>query len=286
MSNCLAIIDRNAIQTLSTPEYKGMLEKIQESAPEINRTTQIFQKTQSQFMDNMMTVSHMTPFRNLRQVLAEMKNARQAMAEAYFAVEKKKIEILIRERMLEGHFDRKQEQWVDVDPLQRKMLEIEIMELQWSIDAITENVGGAIRRLANYTNQYNHIKSQLPDLSEETFEAEEERYHIMKAFEQGLNAARSHGGWIDEGNQIYLTQVGINGTVGQMEVTKYLQSEHEILETPRFKNGVEIEGNLTIEYQLMWLNRMADKYAGSSKLVIAYKGMSDITDYALVGKEE
>lgn len=270
--NQLAIVEENAMKSLASPEYSGMLTKIEESALEINQTTQIFQKTQSQFMDNMLTVSHPTPFRNLRQILAEMKRSRQAMGEAYFNIEKKKIKIKKFQKQLESY----------TDPLDREEVELKIREAEWQIECIMENVGGAIRKLANYTAQFNRIKEQLPDLSEKTFEEEEERYHIMKAFEQGLCAARSHGGYIDEGNQIYFTQIGINGTVAQVEMTNRLNLESYMI------SPVDQQGNRkpvqepTHEDQMLWLNAMADKFKGCSRAYAEFKGMDLNTDYALL----
>ena len=273
--NQLAIVEENAMKSLASPEYSGMLAKIEESALEINQTTQIFQKTQSQFMDNMLTVSHPTPFRNLRQILAEMKRSRQAMGEAYFNIEKKKIKIKKFQKQLESY----------TDSLDREEVELKIREAEWQIECIMENVGGAIRKLANYTAQFNLIKEQLPDLSEKTFEEEEERYHIMKAFEQGLCAARSHGGMIDEGNQIYFTQIGINGTVAQVEMTNRLNLESYMMSPVDQKGNRKLVQEPTHEDQMLWLNAMADKFKGCSKNYAEYKGMDLNTDYALLGDQ-
>lgn len=271
----LAVIDKKALSILASEEYVGMLAMIEESAEEINATTQIFQKTQSQFMDNMMTVSHPTPFRNLRQVLAEMKRTRQAMGEAYFGIEKKKIRIKKLQKQLEGY----------TDPLDREEVELKIKEIEWQIECILENVGGAVRKLANYTKQYNDIRTQLPDLSEETFEAEEERYHIMKAFEQGMNAARSHGGIIDEGNQIYFQQIGINGTVAQIEMSNYLNQEAFMLSPVDHQGRPKPVSTPTHEMQMDFLSRMADKFAGCSRDYASRKGMRIITELALLGDQ-
>jgi len=116
----------------------------------------------------------------------------------------------------------------------------------------------------------------LPDLSEETFEAEEERYHIMKAFEQGMNAARSHGGFIDEGNQIYFTQIGINGTVAQVEMANYLNWESTMMHNKH---------EPTHEDQMAFLNRMAEKFKGCSRDYAARKGMRPVTEFALLGDQ-
>ena len=242
---------------LKTDQYKGMQDIIRAGLPEVARATALFQKTQSQFMDNMLTVSHITPIRNLRQILAEMKKIRMALGEAHYSIEKKKINI-----------EEKREERIKAAGIARKRLDIEIEELEWQISSIMENVGGAIRKLANYTLQYQAIQANhsLESFDEQAFEDEEETYHITKAFEQGLNAARANGGFIDEGNQIYLEQIGINGTVAQVEVANYLNGEASML-------ARQIEP--THEMQIEFLLKMAKKFKGCSKKYAKLKGMPD-----------
>lgn len=264
-------IDSKALTILAQPDYQEMVSYIDNHSLAIQKTTQIFNKSQSQFMDNMLTVSHLTPFRNLRQILAEMKRTRGALAEAYFNLEKKKIDIQIKERELND----------ETDPLLRKKLEIEITEMQYQIDSSMEYVGGAIRKLANYTAQFKAIEQQLPDLSEQAFEEEEERYHISKAFEQGLHAARAHGGYIDEGNQIYFHQIGINGTAAQIEMTKYLNKEYALINDP--DNPREPSHEMEVD----WIMEMTEKFKGCAMNFAKRKGMDNIvTEFACTGWDD
>ena len=238
------------------PEHKEMIENITRNHPEITRATSLFGKTQSQFMDNTMTVSHMTPLRNARQILAEMERTRNALKEAFFGCKKKEIEIRKKKRSLE----------TCKDELDAELLEVEIAELNTQLDTTRIYISGAIRKMNAYTEQYNSILKEkcLENFTEEDFEKEEEKYHIMKAFEQGLNAARSHGGFIDEGNQIYLSQIGINGTVAQKCVSEYLALENKLL----------MEGKEPMHrMQIQFLENMAEKFKGNSEAVINYKGM-------------
>ena len=74
------IIKDNVVDALTKylPEHNDMLQLIEENLPEIKRATSLFNKRQSQFMDNMMTASKLTPLRNLRQILAEIEKAKNA----------------------------------------------------------------------------------------------------------------------------------------------------------------------------------------------------------------
>lgn len=245
------------------PEYKGMLEKVKAGVPEVHRATSLFGKQQSQFMDNMLTVSKPTPIRNLRQILAEMNKTRMALSEAYSKCKIKDIERrkLVRDAEAQS------------DELERELLLAQAEEKDIELGNTKNYIGGAIRKLANYQAQYDSICEHfgVKDFSEIDYEAEEERYHIMTSFEQALNAARSRQGVIDEGNLIYFTQIGINGAVAQKLMLNYLQHEQELMS----KNEEP-----TYDLQLKFLNDMAAKFKGCSIKLAQHKGMTTVTQEA------
>lgn len=247
------------------PEHKQMLQVIKDSLPEVQRSTSLFGKTQSQFMDNMLTVSAMTPLRNLHQILAQMVKTRDAIKEANFKLKKKEIEAKIK----------RVEESKETDELKKELLANEAAELEAGAESSKIYLSGAIRALANYTAQYNSIMeiNKLQNFSEEDFEKEEERYHIMKAFEQALGAARSRGGTIDEGNHIYFSQVGINGAHAQFRITEYLNGETKLLQEGKAPtHGAYID----------FLERMATEFAGSADKFAERKGMKTRTEMAMI----
>ena len=263
-NNILTDIAKNNVALKK--QYNKMVSTIQESLPQIESTIQNFGKTQSQFMDSFLTVSHPTPIRNIRQIMAEINKSMEALKESYYKNKKKEVEIKIKQRELEQ----------ETDDLKQEMLNIEIEEMSVQLETGKKYVAGAIRKITNYTEQYKSILKELgvDNINEVDFEKEEEEYHIKKAFEQGLNAARAHRGTIDEGNQIYLSQIGINGTLAQQLVTKYLNEE-----ATRIANGEEV----TAENQWQFLEEMYQRFKGSASKYAKKKGMLLTTDYALLG---
>jgi paraquat-inducible protein B len=249
------------------PEYAVMINKLEAGLPAIREATDNFNKTQSQFMDNMLTVSHPTPLRNIRQILAEMNKTDQALKEAYIKCAKKEVEIEKKLRALDS----------EEDELEVKMLQLDIVELKTQLESTKGYIGGAIRKLSNYQEQYSAIMQSIgkESLTEADFEEEEERYHIMKAFDQGTTAARSRQFMIDEGNLIYLTQIGINAGVAQKDVANYLYAELELI-----KSGQEPTHNMYIKF----LNDMADKHTGCSNKAAISKGMTGkLSELATLG---
>ena len=82
----------------------------------------------------------------------------------------------------------------------------------------------AVRKLNFFTNQYENLMKKIgkDELTEEDYELEEIKYHIMTCMKQALNSARPRNGVIDEGNMIYLFDLGINAAQAQLEVMSYL----------------------------------------------------------------
>jgi hypothetical protein len=248
------------------PGHEKMLKHIEENLPEIGRASSLFRKTQSQFMDNVLTVSHLTPIRNLRQILAEIERSMQALREAYYGRRRTEVEI----KKLEKKFKNEN------DELEKELIAIDIADKKSSLVMTSGYISGAIRKVTNHIVQYNSILESfgVKDFDEIDFEKEEEKYHIMKVFEQAICAARSRGGTIDEGNQIYFHQIGINGAVAQSEIFKYLQVEKSY-----FDKKLEPPYALIVNF----LNDMADKFKGCSSIIQKFKGMKDeITDIATI----
>jgi hypothetical protein len=116
-----------------------------------------------------------------------------------------------------------------------------------------------------FTNQYKSILKKLgkDDITEEEYEKEESRYHVMTCLKQALNAARARGGVIDEGNLIYLFDMGINSAQAQAEIYAYLEMENKLMK----------EGKApTHEMTMQWLEACADKFSGEAEKFAERRG--------------
>jgi len=248
--------------------YVQMSKDIQKNLPMIQEASSHFGKTQSQFMDNFLTLSHPTPLRNARQALAELNKSIAALKEAQYKLSKKKLLIKRLEKDLS----------VETDDIKKEELQLEIDYESSNIATTMLYVEGAVRSVTNYTEQYKQIMKSAgyDEMSEADFEKEEERYHIMKAFDQAICAARAHGGLIDEGNHIYLSQIGVNGQMAQHFLNKFFEQERLVI-----LNG----GGLTSGFQRAFLKNMADHFAGCSNQMAEAKGMQATSPSALLTKE-
>jgi len=221
------IIKEISQSPLVKKEYKNMLANITSTLPAIKQTSSNFYKSHSQFMGVMLDVTAITPVRSVKHTLAEIDKTRMALEEAHIKMRKKEIELREKEHKLRSD--------IDLNDFEKEMLEIEILEIKVNMNNIQNSITGAIRKMSFFTNQYKSILKKLgkEDITEEEYEKEESRYHVMTCMKQGLNAARARGGVIDEGNLIYLFDMGINSAQAQAEIYSYLKMENELMDKVR-----------------------------------------------------
>lgn len=257
MSNDLILGNMNTALAVTKPEYNLMLKNIQDRMPAVVRDTSNFHKSHSQFMQVTLDVTAITPIRSIKHTLAEIDRTRSALQEAYIGLRKKQVELKKKQAELDK----------TTDPLDREMLEIEILELNSHLEGTQNHVNGALRKMNFFVNQHQQLLDKLgvQEITEEMYELEESKYHIMTCMKQALNAARSRNGLIDEGNLIYLFDLGINAAQAQAEVFAYLNMENQLI-----SNGQAP----THEMTMRWLEACADKWADDPAKFAARRGFS------------
>ena len=247
----------NELQITLPQQYSPMLAKIDSILPLANIDTENFNKSSSQFKLTTLDVVDLTPINSAKHLLAVIQRTRQALEEASIILRRKQIELKRKEMELMAS------EGTDTDELV-----IDIDELKMQITNTEASGRGAVRKLANALDSYQNILTALgkDHLTELDYEKDQARYHIMTAFNQALTAARARGGLIDEGNHIYLFQLGINGALAQKEITALLEAEQEAIH-----NGLAPDHEAVIK----WLNLLADKfeqapeqYASSRKMQV------------------
>ena len=257
MSSKDLVIQKISNSPLVKKEYKVMLDNINKTLPAIKQSSSNFYKSHSQFMGVMLDVTAITPIRSVKHTLAELDKTRRALEEAHLKMMKKEVELRQKEKELkDGKYN---------DQFERENLEIEILEIKVNMSNIQNSITGAIRKMNFFTNQYKSILKKLgkEDITEEEYEKEESNYHVMTCMKQGLNAARSRGGVIDEGNLIYLFDMGINSAQAQAEIYAYLKMENDMM----------AEGKApTHEMTMQWLEACAAKFSKDAEAFAERRG--------------
>ena len=260
MSNDLIIRNMQTALEVKKPEYNLMLKNIDERLPAVTRDTSNFHKSHSQFMQVTLDVTAITPIRSIKHTLAEIDRTRSALQEAYINMRKKQVELKRKQDELENPKE-------PLDQFAKELLEIEILELQGQLEGTQNHVNGAIRKMNFMVNQHKQLLEAVgkDEITEEDYEREESRYHIMTCMKQALNAARSRNGMIDEGNLIYLFDLGINAAQAQAEVFAYLNMENQLISQGQAP---------THEMTMRWLEACADKWEKDPETFAKRRGFS------------
>jgi hypothetical protein len=259
------VVQDIAIQLpMAKPEYKSMLSNIAEKAPAIAQASSNFYKSHSQMMSVTLDVTAITPVRSVKHTLAEIEKTKSALQEGYFRMKKNDVKLKKLQRKWEN----------ETDDLEREMLEVKIDEVQAQAASSRGYVEGAVRKLNFFTNQYDNLMKKIgkDELTEADYELEEVKYHIMTCMKQALNAARSRNGMIDEGNLIYVFDLGINAAQAQAEVFAYLQWENELI-----KDGKAPEHHHTVA----WLEACAEKWAHCPSAFAESRGFAILDETSL-----
>jgi hypothetical protein len=238
--------------------------------PAVVRDTSNFHKSHSQFMQVTLDVTAITPIRSIKHTLAEIDRTRSALQEAYINMRKKQVELKRKQNELENPKE-------PLDEFQKELLEIEILELQGQMEGTQNHVNGAIRKMNFMVNQHAQLLEKVGknEITEEDYEKEESKYHIMTCMKQALNAARSRSGMIDEGNLIYLFDLGINAAQAQAEVFAYLSMENQLI-----SNGQAPTHEMTVR----WLEACADKWANDPATFANRRGFSVFDETSLTNR--
>jgi len=245
--------------------YGHMLQNINRNIARVDRACVNYYKSSTQFSGVSFDVTDLTPQRSIMRTLAEINNVREALRDAYFRMEKSSNDVARKRHQLEN----------TTDFFDRRDLEIELADLE-SGQAVSQNyIQGAVRKLNFYVNQYENLLKHIgkDEVTEEDYEREETKYHIMTAMKQALAAARTRNGIIDEGNMIYLFELGINQAHAQFEMIKYLELEQKLLNDGQFP---------THELTVKWLEACAELWKDCPKNFIKSRGLEPFDSQSLV----
>ena len=249
-------------------EYKGMLTHIEETLPATQAACDNFYKSHSQMMTVTLDITDLTPIRSIKHTLAAIERTKSALAEAQINRRKNEIKIKKKQREIDAC----------EDDLDREEFEIEMIELMSNNMNVENSMKGAIRKMSFLMTQYRAVLDHIGKdfITEEDYEREEKRYHVMTALKQAINSARPRGGIIDEGNSIYLFDIGINVAHAQAEVFNYLKIENEMIAT-----GKAPSHEMTIE----WLEKCADKFEDCSIRFAESRGFVPLDEKSLAHPE-
>ena len=229
------------------------LEIISKKMVAIDRANNTAGRSETQTTNQLMTLTMLTdsPYRRLRQCLAQIEKKRGALDETYFRMKKKQVLI---------------KQWYE------KGDEMSVLKAQEAEHGMMRNknyIDGAFKEIATFQCAYDEIREahNIPDnWDERDAEEEEIDHHIKQAFRQAHREMVGTG-CITSGNMEYLEQYGIHIQTATRLIADYIASEDEMI----------VKGQMpTVAHLYAFLDRMAETFHDAHKTVMQRIGIKEL----------
>ena len=235
---------------------KVAVEKVSEYLPELDDKTKAFGSGNSQTTLSMMTLTMLggqSPYRMLRQILAEVEKRKGALSESQVGHAK-----LVKE------INRLEDK---TDPVQQAQYRAKCV----SIVTLENKINGSFKDIATLIDAYNNIKEKegIVDWDEASFEIAEKKHHVRRCFEL-MYRNLLDGGKVSTSTIEYSQQFGVHPQVCQKEVSGYLAYTDD-----RIMQGEILHSNDLEDF----LDEMGEKYwEGADKTSERLFGTKDFTN--------
>jgi len=235
------------------------LNKIAAGMPEIHRATRVFGRKNTQTTNRLMTLTMLadaSPYRVVRQCLAQIEGKRQAIKDNRFRLIREQIRVRRDKAKLLN----------TEDEFERELIELKIEERESGISDSILYIEGALKDLASFQSSYLQIckNKGLPlEWDEEDMERAEVQHHLRLAF---LHAYRDlmAKGRLGMGTLEYLQQMGVHPQTALEQTTDYVNSVQGV---SRDKDYEHLE---------CWLDDRVEENKENYKQVLARIGIDDL----------
>lgn len=240
---------------------EAAVEKVSQYLPELDSKTKAFGSQNTQTTITMMTLTMLggqSPFRMLRQILAEVEKRKGALSESQVGHAKLVREIKKLERLTSE----------DDDPV----LAAKYRKACVSITTLENKINGSFKDIATLIDAYNNIKETQgvsDEWDEEAFENEEKKHHVRRCFEM-MYRNLLDGGRVQTSTIEYMQQFGVHPQICQKEVAGYIAYTGDRIEAGEVLHANDLED---------FLDEMGNKYwEGADKTSERLFGKKDFTN--------
>lgn len=212
-------------------------QKVDEAFNNTNGLQEIWNHSHSQFTWKHINLSYHSPWKNMRQIAAEMSSKKRALDEAKWG----RIEAEVKLRQLEEQLEKEHE----LDYWKAVKLKIKLAKLKEGLAQSNTIIEGAMKDVLALNEMYDQLKQKVSNFSEEEVEREEAKAHLKRSLVQCIRDVRQTG-HITKGEQEYLEQIGVNPGRMQMMMVSYV-AEERVSEDWTSKSLYEFVDHITNE---------------------------------------
>lgn len=226
---------------------------IAERMVEIDRASKTTGRSDTQTTNQLMTLTMMasSPYRRLRQCLAQIEDRRIAIEHNYFKLRKTEIRI---------------KKWLEKGD---ELSLLNVQEAEFSRERSKIYIDGALKELAVFQEAYDEIRRNhdIPeDWDELDAERDEIKHHIRQVFRQGHRDMVLTGS-ITQGNAEYFEQFGIHLQVAKKCIQEYIRAVDDAIENEQAPN---------VNHLYRFLDRMVDTFLNAHQDVLSDIGLDKL----------
>jgi len=249
--------------TPNTTISNKALTKICDRLPELHRAKTAVGRNNSQTTSTLMTMTMLadSPYRQMKQCLAQIDTKRSALIECHFNSKKNKIKI---------------KKWEKSD---NELDQIKAEEAKVGLEEIRSSAENAMKEIGLYQDIYDNIRTShgIPeDWDEEDFEASEIENAIRMGFRQAIQNLMSTTR-ISVSTVEYWEQFGIHPMVGEKLTREYLSNIQMEID----------EGKLpSVQSMHLFLDQMVETFKDEHKHSLKRIGVDAIINHSYIYKNK
>ncbi len=232
---------------------KDQIDKIKARLPEYYRASSIIGHSTSQASYSLQTMNMIddSPLSRMKQCIAQINRKYGALQEAYFSIEKRKIEI----KKLLGNTD--------------ELSRLEAREKEASISTTSVGMGNTLRQIGMFQDMYESIRKNnniSEEWTEKDYEIQEIHNMIRKSFRLGIQDMQAYGR-VSKASVEYWEQLGIHPQMADTIIKGYLIS---------IQKRIEDHQEVTITDMHKFLDKMVEQFKDAYKLALKRIGLDEI----------
>ena len=227
--------------------------KINSRLPEYHRANAIIGHGTSQTSYSLQTMQMMSdsPLSRMKQCLSQISKKYNALQEAYYKIENKKLTI---ERLSKKNDNESR---------------LKVREEEALIKTISVSMENALRQIGMFQDMYDSImkNNNIPEnWSEKDYEKQEISHMVKSAFRLAIQDL-SQTGRVSKAAVEWWEQLGIHPQMGEKRTREYMVVTQETLNR---------EGTITIKLMYDFLDKMGIEFKDSYKLALSRIGLTEI----------
>ena len=234
---------------------KNQLAKIESRLPELHRAKAIIGHSTSQASYALQTLNMLddSPMSRMKQCLSNIEHKYQAVREAYFKIEKMKLEI----KDIQSN-----------KPITESG-RLRVREIETSVESTQNAMGNSLREIGMFQDMYEAIRksNNIPEVwTEHDYEEQEIANMVRRSFRIGIQSI-SNGGRVSVAAVEFWEQLGIHPQAGEAHCRNYLQQVNDLIKEDK-------EPNVIMMYE--FLDGMAERFKDSYKFALDRIGLKEL----------